>query len=112
MDDCYTNLKIGTSVNKSQTNYLASAANNSVIRVNPSFFCVPWSTGTSGGAGLVAVLPMGKPGRQKDTIPLLECGSPCLDFDWNPFDDQMLATVTENALLQIWKIPTGMFDFC
>lgn len=37
----------------------------------------------------------------------IECGSECLDFDFNPFNDSVLATVTESAHLQVWKIPPG-----
>jgi coronin-1B/1C/6 len=91
MDDCFTNLKVNT------------AANNSVIRANRTFFCVPWQ----GSGGLVAVIPLKKTGRTSDKIPFIETGSACLDFDFNPFDDHLLATTTESAYVQLWKIPVG-----
>jgi len=34
-----------------------------------------------------------------------------LDFDFSPFDDYLLSTVTENALLQLWKLPSDYKTF-
>lgn len=75
----------------------------SVIRANKRFFCVPWQ----GAGGRVAIIPLTKTGRQPDKMFCLECGSDCLDFDFYKFSDDLIATVTENAHLQIWKIPAG-----
>jgi len=80
----------------------ATAANSSVIRANAQLFCIPWA----GAGGRVAILPIGKVGRIVDPC-MIECGSDCLDFDWNPFDDYMLATVNEAAVIQIWKLPSS-----
>eukprot|EP01118_Nematostelium_gracile_P018723 TRINITY_DN8435_c0_g1_i1.p1 TRINITY_DN8435_c0_g1~~TRINITY_DN8435_c0_g1_i1.p1 ORF type:complete len:699 (+),score=174.45 TRINITY_DN8435_c0_g1_i1:148-2244(+) len=91
MEACYTSLQINT------------ANNNSMIRANPKFIVVPWQ----GAGGRMAVIPFTRTGRQADKLPCLECGSDCLDFDWNPFDDNMLASVTESAHVQIWKVPEG-----
>lgn len=73
----------------------------SMIRANPTYFCVPWQ----GAGGRVAVIPMRRIGRQPDKVYCCECGSDCLDFDFNHFDDRVLATVTEMAHLQIWRLP-------
>lgn len=56
----------------------------------------------------MAIIPTSQVGKLPDQgVPFLECGSPCLDFDFNPFRDHILATVNENSHLQIWKIPEG-----
>jgi len=87
-DACYDGLRVGLS------------ASQSTIKANRTFFCVPWQ----GSGGPLAIIPVKKTGRQID-VPFLECGSDCLDFDFNPFDDHVLASVTERAHVQIWKIP-------
>eukprot|EP01117_Protostelium_nocturnum_P002563 TRINITY_DN1329_c0_g1_i4.p1 TRINITY_DN1329_c0_g1~~TRINITY_DN1329_c0_g1_i4.p1 ORF type:complete len:956 (-),score=442.62 TRINITY_DN1329_c0_g1_i4:269-3136(-) len=89
---CYSNI---------QTNF--SAPHSSFLKANSTYFVVPWR----GTGGQVAVIPFKRTGRQPDKVGLVECGSECLDFDFNPFDDSLLATVTESALLQLWKIPEG-----
>lgn len=59
-----------------------------------------------GSGGNVTVLNVDKPGKLPDQgVPYLECGSPCLDFDFSPFQLNLFATVTENAYLQLWQIP-------
>jgi len=89
---CYTNL---------QTNL--SAPHTSFLRANKKYFVVPWR----GTGGQVGVIPFSRQGRQPDKVGCVECGSECLDFDLNPFNDDILATVNEAAHLQIWKIPQG-----
>ena len=58
--------------------------------------------------GLVGVFDIKKPLRISDTPGLIECGSNQLDMDWNPFNDDILATGLENAKIKIWKIPEGL----
>jgi len=89
---CYTNLQFNS-----------SSPNSSVIKANPTFFVLPWR----GTGGQIAIIPLAKHGRQSDKLPTVECGSDCLDFDLNPFDERLLATVTESAHVQLWKIPIG-----
>jgi len=88
-DACYSNLKASPS------------GNNSVIRANPSLFVYP----VVGAGGRIGVIPTARTGKQADNLPVIECGSECLDFDLNPFDDFVLSTVTESAVVQVWKIP-------
>jgi hypothetical protein len=94
-EQCYVNLQTNT-----------GAANNSFIKANPTFFAVPWR----GPGGQVAVIPLSKLGRQNEKTPTVECGSECLDFDFSPFNDNLLATVTESAHLQMWKVPVGGYN--
>eukprot|EP01114_Cavostelium_apophysatum_P008322 TRINITY_DN2072_c0_g1_i1.p1 TRINITY_DN2072_c0_g1~~TRINITY_DN2072_c0_g1_i1.p1 ORF type:complete len:931 (-),score=272.47 TRINITY_DN2072_c0_g1_i1:40-2832(-) len=88
---CYVNLKA------------YPAGNNSVIRNNTKYFSVP----VQGAGGRVAVVPLSKKGRQPDSMPVIECGSDCLDFDFSLFNESLFATVTESAHIQVWRIPEG-----
>ena len=69
------------------------------------WFSVPWK-----GMGLVGVFDINKPVRVSDTPGLIECGANQLDMDWNPFNDDILATGLENAKIKIWKIPEGLTE--
>jgi len=89
---CYTNL-----------NTNLSAPHSSFLRANRKYLVVPWK----GTGGQVGVIPFGRTGKQPDKVGCVECGSECLDFDFSPFDDDLLATVNEAAHLQLWKIPPG-----
>lgn len=60
-----------------------------------------------GGGGPVAICRLDRPGRfERGKSPLLSghTGS-VLDFEWNPFDDAMIATASEDTTIKIWSIP-------
>jgi len=80
-----------------------SSSETDSIKANKKWFAVPWK-----GMGLVGVFDIKKPLRISDTPGLIECGSNQLDMDWNPFNDDILATGLENAKIKIWKIPEGL----
>lgn len=72
------------------------------IKANPKFFAV----GTQGGGGPVAVLALDKPGRFDTNLPTIAGHSgPVLDMEFNPFDDYMIATGSEDATIKVWQIP-------
>lgn len=73
------------------------------IRVNPKFFAFPWE---SGGGGTLAVIPNTRYGRMPRDIPLLtgHTGG-ILDFEFSPFDDNMLLSCSEDMKLMLWQIP-------
>jgi coronin-1B/1C/6 len=54
----------------------------------------------------LAVIPLNKPGKMKTDIPTI-CGhsAPILDFEFNPFHDQVIATASEDSTVKIWGIP-------
>lgn len=65
------------------------------------------SVGLSGGGGPMLVGRLDRPGR-------FEMGScsqvsghagAVLDMDWNPFDDSMMATASEDTYVKVWQIP-------
>ncbi|GFR88565.1 coronin [Elysia marginata] len=71
--------------------------------VNPRFLAVV--TESSGG-GSFAVLDVNRPGRVDVNCPRV-CGhsGAVLDIKWNPFDDCVIASGSEDATVKIWSVP-------
>lgn len=73
------------------------------LRANSKFLSVAWD---SGGGGTLAVFPITQTGRMKMDVPLITGHrGPILDFEWNPFDDNMLISAGEDLTIKIWQIP-------
>eukprot|EP00403_Amphidinium_massartii_P016771 CAMPEP_0178428024 /NCGR_PEP_ID=MMETSP0689_2-20121128/30057_1 /TAXON_ID=160604 /ORGANISM="Amphidinium massartii, Strain CS-259" /LENGTH=453 /DNA_ID=CAMNT_0020049769 /DNA_START=51 /DNA_END=1412 /DNA_ORIENTATION=+ len=73
------------------------------IRGNSKFFVFTWD---SGGGGSLAVVPNTKLGRLPRDLPLITGHSgPVLDFEFNPFADNMLASASEDLTVKLWNIP-------
>lgn len=73
------------------------------IKASSKYFAVA----LFGGGGLVYVGRHDRPGRfVPGSTPTLHghLGA-ILDFDWNPFDDAMLATASEDTTIKIWHVP-------
>ncbi|KAL9179264.1 hypothetical protein ACHAXT_008554 [Thalassiosira profunda] len=66
-----------------------------------------FSVALFGGGGLVYVGRHDRPGRflPGSTPTLHGHAGAILDFEWNPFDDSMLATASEDTTIKIWNIP-------
>ncbi|KAK9449647.1 uncharacterized protein V1518DRAFT_414284 [Limtongia smithiae] len=76
-----------------------------LIKVNPSYLSVNWD---SSGGGALAVIPLAERGKIPDVIPLFRGHTATvLDTDWNPFDDRVLASASEDGKVGIWKVPEG-----
>jgi coronin-1B/1C/6 len=59
-----------------------------------------------GGGGPVAIVDLHRPGRMALDLPTLNGHTaPVLDFDFNPFNDQMIATGSEDTSIKVWEIP-------
>jgi hypothetical protein len=73
------------------------------IRCNSKYLCFPWE---SGGGGTLAVIPQSKTGRQPRDLPLItgHTGS-ILDFEFNPFDENMLISASEDLTMKLWQLP-------
>eukprot|EP00929_Paragymnodinium_shiwhaense_P108411 TRINITY_DN74734_c0_g1_i1.p1 TRINITY_DN74734_c0_g1~~TRINITY_DN74734_c0_g1_i1.p1 ORF type:complete len:453 (-),score=136.30 TRINITY_DN74734_c0_g1_i1:131-1489(-) len=75
------------------------------IRGNGSFFAFAWE---SGGGGTLAVIPNTRTGRLPRDIPLVAGHSgPILDFEFSPFDDNILVSSSEDMTVKVWQIPDG-----
>jgi len=80
-----------------------SAWDANFIKANTKFFAVAWE----GGGGPIAVLKHEDIGKiQQINPPLLAAHKrPVLDFDWHPFNEHLLASVSEDANVMVWQIP-------
>jgi len=94
-EDCYDDVKVTRSAWDS--NYAAA---------NPLFFAVLWE---AGGGGAFAVYPWSAPkGRIDPKLPLVAGHKlPVLDIDFHPFNDNLIASVSEDCTAKIWNIPDG-----
>ncbi|KAG0174129.1 Coronin-7 [Apophysomyces sp. BC1015] len=77
-----------------------------LIQANSKFIAVP----ISGPGGRVGIIPVNKPGRLPTHIPCVVCGSPVTYFVFDPFNDHMLATVSEDNKVRLWKIPEDSLE--
>jgi WD40 repeat protein len=97
-EDCYDDLKA-----------TRSAWDSNYVCANPLFFAVLYE---SGGGGSFAVIPWGAGkalgGKVDPKLPLV-CGhkSAVLDIDFNPFNDTLIASASEDCSAKIWGIPEG-----
>lgn len=82
-----------------------SAWDSNKVKVNPKFVGICWE---AGGGGSVAVIPQEVQGKMKPDFPLVSGHkAPVLDIDFNPFNDNILATGSEDAYVKVWFIPDG-----
>jgi coronin-1B/1C/6 len=73
------------------------------IKASAKYFVV----GMAGGGGPMVVHRLDRPGRfDVATCPYVtgHAGA-VLDMEWNPFDDSMLATASEDTNIKLWQIP-------
>lgn len=92
-DATYQNLRLST-----------VTGDQNYIKANGLFFAV----GVQGGGGPFAVISLDKPGRYDTGSPVIAGhSSACLDFDFNPFNDHMIASASEDTTVKVWQIPEG-----
>jgi hypothetical protein len=93
-EECYDDLKVTRTAWDS--NYVAG---------NPLYLAVLWE---SGGGGSFIVLPWSASGKLDPKTPLVSGHkSAVLDIDFNPFNDNLIASVSEDCTGKIWGIPEG-----
>ena len=93
-DKCYENLRITR--NAHDGNYCA---------VNPKFLAVVVEVG---GGGSFMVLPLSRTGRVEHNVwKVTGHEGPVLDLRWNPFNDNLLASASEDCRVRTWHIPDG-----
>ncbi|OAD58963.1 Coronin-7 [Eufriesea mexicana] len=72
------------------------------FHANPDRVAVP----LSGLGGKIAVLELRKTGRLPDGVmPALVHGATVMDFQWNPFNNQLLAVACGDGMIRFWEIP-------
>ncbi|KAH0628489.1 hypothetical protein JD844_009742 [Phrynosoma platyrhinos] len=91
-ENCYDGVPITQSVH-----------DNHFCAVNPHFIAVV--TECAGG-GAFLVIPISQTGKLDPHYPRI-CGHKgnVLDIKWNPFDDFVIASCSEDATVKIWNIP-------
>lgn len=97
-EECYEGLK---TVKISQ--------DGNVCAVNAKFIAVVVE---SAGGGVFTVLPLQQTGRVPVGYPKI-CGhtGPVTDIKWNPFDDNVIASCSDDTTIKLWKIPdSGLTD--
>ncbi|KAK4193593.1 hypothetical protein QBC35DRAFT_510856 [Podospora australis] len=91
---CYDNLHISR-----------NAWDTNLIKVNPEYISVNWE---SSGGGAFAVIPLNERGKLPDQIPLFRGHTAAvLDTDWNPFNDRIIASASDDGKVFIWEVPEG-----
>ena len=80
------------------------AGDHNYIRCSPKFF----SVAVRGGGGPVLVLPYSSFGKLPTGAPTINGHSAAVyDTAWNPFNDNMLATSSDDTTVKVWSIPDG-----
>jgi len=80
------------------------AWDSNFIIANPKWIAIAWQVA---GGGAVGTFKVGDFGRH-DTVPLFTGHKgPVLDLDFNPFNDNIFATASEDCFSKIWVIPEG-----
>ncbi|XP_074650936.1 coronin-7-like [Tubulanus polymorphus] len=60
----------------------------------------------SGGGGCLGILPLETTGKLTKSPPLIQAHTEFVsDFDFSPFDDNLLATASQDGGVKIWQIP-------
>lgn len=73
--------------------------------MNGKYLSINWN---ASGGGAFAVIPVSEVGKLPDQIPLFRGHTgPVLDTDWNPFDDDVVASASDDAKVGIWRVPEG-----
>jgi len=75
------------------------------IKASAKYFALA----VSGGGGPFVICDLTKPGRY-DASNTFKCqghSSSVLDFEWSPFDDDMIASASDDSTIKLWQIPEG-----
>lgn len=96
-EGCYDNLKV--TLNAWDTNLVSS---------NGQYIAVNWQ---ASGGGAFAILPLDKPRKLPDVIPLARGHTAAvLDTAFSPFNDHMLASASDDGTVGVWKIDDSLYD--
>ncbi|OQD70249.1 hypothetical protein PENDEC_c025G01991 [Penicillium decumbens] len=91
-DQCYDNLRVSR-----------NAWDTNLIKVNPKHLAVNWE---AGGGGAFAVIPLEERGKLPERIPLFRGHTAVvLDTDWNPFNDDLIASGSDDGKVFLWRVP-------
>ncbi|VDP51665.1 unnamed protein product, partial [Soboliphyme baturini] len=70
--------------------------------VNPKFVAII----TEGSGGPFIVVPLTKVGKIDKDFPVVDAHkAPCLELAWCPFDDNVIASCSDDCTAKVWRIP-------
>lgn len=93
-EQCYDNIRI-----------TSNSWDSSFCAVNPKFLAIVIE---AAGGGAFMVLPLHKCGRIEPNYPLVAGHrGPVLDIAWCPFNDNVIASGSEDGIVRVWQIPDG-----
>lgn len=82
-----------------------SAWDSNKVSASTKFIGVIWD---AGGGGAFCVLPVENQGKLSPSMPLVAGHSAeVLDIEFSPFNDNIVASVSEDGYCKIWSIPEG-----
>ncbi|THC93942.1 hypothetical protein EYZ11_006589 [Aspergillus tanneri] len=80
-----------------------NAWDTNLVKVNPRYLSVNWE---AGGGGAFAVIPLEERGKLPEKIPLFRGHTAVvLDTDWNPFNDDLIASGSDDGRVLLWRVP-------
>lgn len=93
-EQCYDNLHISN-----------NAWDTNLIKANPKYISVNWQ---ASGGGAFAVIPLDERGKLPESMPLFRGHTAAvLDTDWSPFNDDIIASGSDDGKVFLWKVPDG-----
>ncbi|KAL4920114.1 hypothetical protein BDW62DRAFT_22738 [Aspergillus aurantiobrunneus] len=93
-EQCYDNLRVSR-----------NAWDTNLVKANPRYLSVNWE---AGGGGAFAVIPLSARGKLPERIPLFRGHTAVvLDTDWNPFNDDLIASGSDDGRVYLWRVPEG-----
>ncbi|KAH6661118.1 hypothetical protein BKA67DRAFT_550227 [Truncatella angustata] len=97
-ESCYDNIRISR-----------NAWDTNLVKANPEYISVNWE---ASGGGAFAVIPLNETGKLPDNLPLFRGHtSAVLDTDWNPFNNHVIASASDDAKVMIWEVPNAFTLF-
>lgn len=93
-ENCFDNVNITKNAHDSQ-----------FCAVNPKFIAIV--TEVAGGGAFI-VLPISKTGRVDfNAYKISGHSGPVLDIKWNPFNDNVIASCSDDCTIKLWYVPEG-----
>ncbi|RMX97590.1 hypothetical protein D0867_12722 [Hortaea werneckii] len=91
-EQCYDNVRVSK-----------NAWDTNLVKVNPKYLAFNWE---ASGGGAFAVVPLEEKGKLPEIVPLFRGHTAAvLDIDWNPFDDDIIASGSDDGKIFLWKVP-------
>ncbi|KAE8356391.1 hypothetical protein BDV28DRAFT_127236, partial [Aspergillus coremiiformis] len=91
-EQCYDNLRVS-----------ANPWDSNLVKANPKYLSLNWA---AGGGGAFAVIPLEERGKLPERIPLFRGHTAAvLDTDWNPFNDDLIASAADDGKVLLWRVP-------